>query len=58
MDSKQFINQVAAGDNAAAKDTIENILSARAFESLENYKKELAASVFTGKTETAEEPTE
>lgn len=58
MDSKQFINQLASGDSGSAKETLENLLSAKAFESLDAHKKELAASIFTGKQETAEEPTE
>ncbi len=54
METRQFIDQLAAGDSATAKETLENLLSAKAFESLDAYKKEIASSIFTGKTETEE----
>ena len=33
--ARQFINMVGAGDNVSAKDLVDSILSARAFEALE-----------------------
>lgn len=60
METRQFIDQLAAGDSVAAKESLENLLSAKAFESLDSYKKELASSIFTGKkeVETQEETTQ
>jgi hypothetical protein len=58
MDTRQFIDQLAAGESSPAKETLENLLSAKAFESLDNYKKEIAASVFTGKSDNLEEPSQ
>lgn len=55
METRQFIDQLASGDSSAAKETLENLLSAKAFESLDAYKKQMASSIFTGKTE-LEEP--
>ena len=54
---RQFIDQLAAGENSDAKETIENVLSNKSFEALENKKKELATTIFNGvanETETAE----
>ena len=46
METRQFIDQLAAGDSSAAKETLENLLSAKAFESLDAYKKDIASSIF------------
>jgi hypothetical protein len=54
MDIENFINQVSAGDNADAKDTLEGILSAKAFDALQAHKQELAKAIFGG-TEDSEE---
>jgi hypothetical protein len=56
--SRQFIDQLAAGDSSAAKDTIENALSTKAFEALDAYKKEISQSIFGGKQEEVETETE
>ena len=46
MDTIDFINQVAAGDSAAAKETINDLISKAAFEALDLKKKEIAGTVF------------
>ena len=38
MTTRQFIDLLAAGESAAAKETLENVLSAKAFEALDVYK--------------------
>ena len=54
MDTQTFINQVAAGDAVGAKDLLNDLLSAKAFEALDAKKIEMAQLVFTDKEETAE----
>jgi hypothetical protein len=57
--TRQFIDQLATGEASAAKETLENMISVRAFEALDSYKKEMASSIFGGQKETAEaEPAE
>lgn len=46
---RQFINLVAAGENLQAKDHIHELLSTRAFETLETKKQEIASALFNGK---------
>ena len=48
METSQFIDQLAAGEAAQAKETLTDILSAKAFEALENRKIEIAKSTFGG----------
>jgi hypothetical protein len=48
---RQFIDQLAAGQAAEAKDTLENELAARSFAALDEYKKEIAQGIFGGKEE-------
>jgi hypothetical protein len=48
---KKFIDQLAAGETSAAKETIETELSSRAFEALDSYKKQIASSIFGDKQE-------
>jgi hypothetical protein len=55
---RQFIDQLAAGQAAEAKDTLENDLAARSFAALDEYKKEIAQSIFGGNQETEEETSE
>ena len=55
---RQFIDQIAAGQSADAKESLENILSGKAFESLDLYKKEIASSIFGGIEEEKECDTE
>jgi hypothetical protein len=54
---RQFIDQLAAGQNAEAKDTLENELAARSFAALDEYKKEIAKGIFGGKEEQETEVT-
>jgi hypothetical protein len=54
METSQFIDQLSAGDSAEAKETLNNLLSTRAFESLDAKKVELAKSIFTGKEDSVE----
>ena len=54
METSQFIDQLSAGNASEAKEVLNNLLSARAFESLDAKKVELAKTIFTGKEETVE----
>lgn len=54
MDIQNFISNIAAGDNAEAKDTLDGILSAKAFDALQSHKQELAKAIFGGNEEDAE----
>jgi hypothetical protein len=56
METSQFIDQLSAGNASEAKDTLNNLLSARAFESLDAKKVELAKNIFNGSQ--VEEPQE
>lgn len=49
MEVSNFINSVASGNAIEAKEVLNDLLSARAFESLDARKQELAQSIFTGK---------
>jgi hypothetical protein len=51
MDVQDFINSVATGNAAEAKDTLNDLLSARAFEALETKKIEIAQTLFGGSQE-------
>jgi hypothetical protein len=53
--TRQFIDQLAAGESSSAKDTLENLISIKAFESLDAYKKEISSSIFGGIQEETEE---
>jgi hypothetical protein len=54
METSQFIDQLSAGNSAEAKETLNNLLSTRAFESLEAKKVELARNIFNGSEESVE----
>jgi len=54
MEVSNFIDTVAAGNAVGAKDMLNDILSARAFESLDAKKIEMAQTVFNGKQEVSE----
>ena len=63
MDTQTFINQVAAGDAASAKDLLNDLLAAKAFEALDAKKIEMSQSLFGGETDievqdTADTPVE
>ncbi len=51
MDVQDFINSVATGNAAEAKYTLNDLLSARAFEALETKKVEIAQTLFGGNQE-------
>jgi hypothetical protein len=51
MSTSTFIDQLAAGHAADAKETLSNLLSARAFEALDVRKQELGATLFGGQVE-------
>jgi len=55
MEIKDVINNIAAGDSAAAKEGIENVLSAKAFDALQGRKQEIASTLFGGKDQSDEE---
>ena len=55
MEIKDVINNIAAGDSAAAKEGIENVLSAKAFDALQVRKQEIASTLFGGKDQSDEE---
>jgi hypothetical protein len=48
METSQFIDQLTAGNASEAKETLNNLLSTRAFESLDAKKVELARNIFNG----------
>ena len=51
MSTSTFIEQLAAGQAADAKETLSNLLSARAFEALDARKQELGATLFGNQVE-------
>jgi hypothetical protein len=57
MELQDIINNIAAGDSAAAKEGIENVLSAKAFDALQGRKQEIASTLFGGKEQGDEEVT-
>jgi hypothetical protein len=46
MDIEQFIRQASEGNAVQAKETLDNILSARAFDALDAKKTEIAKSLY------------
>ena len=58
MDIQDVINNIAAGENVAAKEGIENVLSAKAFDALQARKQEMAATLFGGQEQEYEEVTD
>jgi hypothetical protein len=55
MQIQEIINHIAAGDSIAAKESIENVLSAKAFDALQGRKQEMAATLFGGQEQEYEE---
>ena len=49
MDTQNFINQVATGDAAGAKETLNDLLSSRAFDMLDAKKIDLAQALYSDK---------
>jgi hypothetical protein len=58
MNIDDIINNISSGDNVAAKESIENVLSAKAFEALQARKQDIASALFGGQTQEAEENAE
>ena len=50
-----FIDQLASGQSSEAKETLSDLLSARAFEALDTRKQELGATLFGGQVAAAQE---
>jgi hypothetical protein len=50
-----FIDQLASGQSSEAKETLSDLLSARAFEALDARKQELGATLFGGQVAAAQE---
>ena len=47
MDTQTFIQNVAAGEASQAKELLNDLLSARAFEALDTKKQEIAKSLYS-----------
>jgi hypothetical protein len=58
MQIQEIINHIAAGESVAAKESIENVLSAKAFDALQGRKQEMAATLFGGQEQESEEDTD
>jgi len=58
MQIQEVINHIAAGNSAEAKESIENVLSAKAFDALQGRKQEMAATLFGGQEQSDEEVTD
>ena len=54
---RNFIDLVGQGNNSAAKDALDELLSARAFEALEAKKQEIGATMFASQEEISTEET-
>tara|TARA_R110000868_G_scaffold94006_1_gene259819 strand:+ start:441 stop:620 length:180 start_codon:yes stop_codon:yes gene_type:complete len=53
----KFINQIVTGDAVGAKETMSDMLSAKAFEALDARKQELASTLFGGQQQEEQEET-
>ena len=51
---RDFLDQLASGNNLEAGKTLENELSSRAFDALDEYKKQVAQNLFGSNQETEE----
>ena len=58
MQTSEFISQIISGNSSKAKETLNDILSAKAFESLENRKIAIAQSMFSTESTEVEKETE
>ena len=58
MQTSEFIDELALGNASTAKDMLNDMLSARAFEALESRKVELAKGIFNGSEQSQEVATE
>jgi len=55
METSQFVDQLAAGEAAKAKGTLTDLVSARAFQALEDRKMDIAKSMFGGQETAADD---
>ena len=51
METSNFIDQIAAGEAAVAKETLNDLLADRAYQALDARKIELAKTIFNGTPE-------
>ena len=58
MNIQDIINNIASGENLVAKEGLENVLSAKAFDALQGYKQEIAATLYGGQEQGPEEDTD
>ena len=58
MNIQEIINNIASGENLVAKEGLENVLSAKAFDALQGYKQEIAATLYGGQEQGPEEDTD
>lgn len=58
MQTSEFIDELSLGNSSNAKDMLNDMLSARAFEALESRKIELARGIFNGSEQPKEVATE
>ena len=58
MQTSEFIDELSLGNSSNAKDMLNDMLSARAFEALESRKIELARGIFNGSEQSQEVATE
>ena len=58
MQSSEFIDELASGNASVARNMLNDMLSARAFEALESRKVELAKGIFNGSEQSQEVATE
>jgi hypothetical protein len=58
MNIQDIINNIAEGDNLAAKEGLEHVLSAKAFDALQGYKQEIASTLYGGQEQESEEDTD
>jgi hypothetical protein len=55
MQTSEFISQIISGNSAKAKETLNDILSAKAFESLEDRKIAMAQNMFSTEVKAEED---
>jgi hypothetical protein len=58
MDIQNIINSIAAGENLDAKEGLENVLSTKAFDALQDRKQEIASALYAGQDQTSENDAE
>jgi hypothetical protein len=58
MNIQDIINNIAAGKNLVAKEGLENVLSTKAFDALQDRKQEIASALYAGQDETSEDDAE